>query len=170
MNNFQNYVLVTTLGCLLIGLIVTAVFLMKKKSSSPYPPVVDNCPDYWVNTYYDKDSTDEVGGCKSTQYGCCPDRKTAKTDSSGSNCPIPCKDTQYGCCPDKTTAKTDDLGSTCPVPKCFNARKLGTVSDTCPLYMDFSTYDTCKKQTWASGCNITWDGITNMPDACSPSV
>ena len=63
MNNFQNYVLVTTLGCLLIGLIVTAVFLMSKKSGETYPPVVDNCPDYWINTYYDKDSE-----CKKSQY------------------------------------------------------------------------------------------------------
>ena len=59
MNNFQNYVLVTTMGCLLIGLIVTAVFLMKQKSDKPYPPVIDNCPDYWVNTYYDKDKLEK---------------------------------------------------------------------------------------------------------------
>ncbi len=166
MNNFQNYVLVTTMGCLLIGLIVTAIFLMKQKTGSPYPPVVDSCPDYWVNTYYDKDK-EEVGGCKGTQYGCCPDRVTAKTDSAGSSCPIPCNQTTFGCCPDNRTAKTDETGSTCPIPKCFNARKLGTISDTCPRYMDFTNYDTCKKQTWASSCNMSWDGISNMPNTCT---
>jgi hypothetical protein len=28
-----------------------------------------------------------IGGCESTQYGCCTDEKTAKIDSLGSNCP-----------------------------------------------------------------------------------
>ena len=165
MNNFQNYVLVTTMGCLLIGLMVTAIFLMRKKSNTTYPPVIDNCPDYWVNTYYDKDA--DIGGCKGTQYGCCPDLKTTKSNSTGSNCPIPCRETQYGCCPDKVTTKSDETGTTCPVPKCFNKRNLGTVSDTCPRYMDFSSYDTCKKQTWAKGCDMSWDGISNMPNTCS---
>jgi hypothetical protein len=167
MNNFQNYVLVTTLGCLLIGLIVTSVFLLSKKSNNIYPPVIDNCPDYWIHTYYEKDSGDIKRACRNSQYGCCADNKTVKTNSSGTNCPLPCNESKYGCCPDKITAKTDDLGTTCPDPKCFNARKLGTVSDTCPRYMDFSSYDKCKKQTWSKGCAMTWDGISNMPNVCS---
>ena len=28
-----------------------------------------------------------IGGCKGTRYGCCPDGKTAKSDSEGTNCP-----------------------------------------------------------------------------------
>ena len=119
----------TTLGCLLIGLIVTAVFLMSKKSGETYPPVVDNCPDYWINTYYDKDSE-----CKKSQYGCCPDNRTPQMDPPGTNCvinsepnpapqPLPkksiggCNGTQYGCCPDNNTPKRDSSGSNCLLSK-----------------------------------------------------
>jgi hypothetical protein len=169
MNKFQNYVFVTTMVCLLVGLIITAIFLMRKKTNTTYPPVIDNCPDYWISSYYDVDIGNTVGGCNSTEYGCCPDHKTTKSDEDGSNCPkliSSCSTTEFGCCPDLKTPKTDEAGSTCPVAKCYNVRSLGTTSDSCPTKMDFTNYSTCQKQTWASGCNITWDGITNMANAC----
>ena len=140
MNTFQNYVFVTTLFCLLVALTITAIVL-KTSKSGPYPPVVDSCPEYWYNSYYDLDSSQN------------------KVSSA-------CVDSQYGCCPDNTTAKTDDAGTTCPVSKCYNVKKLGIESDTCGMEMDFSKYSTCQKQTWAKGCNITWDGITNIPSSC----
>jgi hypothetical protein len=165
MNTFQNYVFVTTLFCLLVALTITAIVLKSSKSGK-YPPSVDSCPDYWYNSYYNLDSSsNSVGSCKGTEYGCCLDGVTAKTDQTGSNC-SQCSTSQYGCCPDNKTTKTDDSGSNCPPSKCYNVKKLGTVSDTCSMEMDFSKYSTCQKQTWASGCNITWDGITNIPSAC----
>uniref|UniRef100_A0A6C0B8J0 Uncharacterized protein n=1 Tax=viral metagenome TaxID=1070528 RepID=A0A6C0B8J0_9ZZZZ len=165
MNTFQNYVFVTTLFCLLVALTITAIVLKKSKTGS-YPPVADNCPDYWYNSYYDLDSaTKSVGGCKSAKYGCCLDGVTSKSDTNGSNCST-CSTSQYGCCPDNKTPKTDDVGSTCPPSKCYNTKNLGTVSDTCSTEMDFSNYSTCQKQTWAKDCNITWDGITNVTNAC----
>jgi hypothetical protein len=66
-----------------------------------------------------------------------------------------------------TTPKTDATGSTCPISKCYNVKNLGTVSDECNVEMDFSKYSNCQKQTWAKKCNITWDGITNMPGICT---
>ena len=30
-----------------------------------------------------------IGGCAGTQFGCCPDKVTAKEDVQGSNCPSP---------------------------------------------------------------------------------
>ena len=33
-----------------------------------------------------KEKPVELGGCKGTQYGCCPDGTTSKIDESGSNC------------------------------------------------------------------------------------
>jgi len=55
-----------------------------------------------------------VGGCGSTQYGCCPDGVTAKADAAGSNCIVGgCRSTRYGCCPDGVTAKADAAGSNC---------------------------------------------------------
>ena len=165
MNTFQNYVFVTTLFCLLVALTITAIVLKSSKSGT-YPPTVYSCPDYWYNSYYDLDSEkDSVGGCKGTQYGCCLDGITTKSDKQGSNCSS-CSTTQYGCCADNRTPKTDDVGSSCPASKCYNTKKLGTVSDSCNVEMDFSNYSTCQKQTWAKDCNITWDGVTNVSSAC----
>jgi len=140
MNTFQNYVFVITLFCLLVALTITAIALKTSKSGS-FPPVVDSCPDYWYNSYYD-------------------------LDSSNKRINNACSDSTYGCCPDNTTAKTDDSGSSCPISKCYNVKKLGTKSDTCGMEMDFSKYSTCEKQKWAKTCNITWDGITNVSNAC----
>jgi hypothetical protein len=165
MNTFQNYVFVTTMFCLLVALTITAIVLKKSKTGN-YNPSADNCPDYWYNSYYDLDSEQtSVGGCKSTQYGCCLDGVTAKSEPNGSNCST-WSTSQFGCCPDNRTPKTDDVGSTCPSSKCYNTKKLGTLSDTCSTEMDFSNYSTCQKQTWAKDCNITWDGITNVTNAC----
>jgi hypothetical protein len=142
MNSFQNYVFVFTFFCLIIALTFTAIALKSKKSTNVYPPIIDNCPDYWYSSYHELDSSNNL------------------VPSSA------CKDTQFGCCPDNITPKEDDAGTTCPTSLCYNVKKLGTVSDSCPKKMDFSKYSTCEKQTWAKSCNITWDGITNMPSAC----
>ena len=54
---------------------------------------------------------------------------------------------------------------------CFNVKNLG--KDSCKKKMnftdDFWTGDKggCNKQTWAKGCDLTWDGITNNPNVCS---
>jgi len=47
----------------------------------------------------------------------CPDKKTIKDDSWGSNCPttdLPCEETEYGCCPDNQTPKNNSKGQNCP--------------------------------------------------------
>ena len=54
---------------------------------------------------------DNVGGCSTTRYKCCPDGKIAKIDNIGSNCPTPltdCKKTTYGCCSDGVNYKMSD--------------------------------------------------------------
>ncbi len=53
-----------------------------------------------------------VGSCSTTEYGCCPDKKTAK-NKDGTNCFIGgCSTTRYGCCPDGKTARNKN-GSNC---------------------------------------------------------
>ena len=56
-----------------------------------------------------------IGGCKGTRYGCCPDGVKPCLDSTCSNCQKlvgGCKGTQYGCCPDGKTACIDrDCGN-----------------------------------------------------------
>jgi hypothetical protein len=143
MNSFQNYVFVVTFFCLIVGLTFTAIALKNNKSNSTYPPVIDNCPDYWYSSYFDLDSSNN-------------------SIPNGSKC----KNTEFGCCPDLVTPKTDETGSGCPISLCYNVKKLGVVSDACPSKMDFSNKSVCDKQTWAKSCNMTWDGISNMPNKC----
>lgn len=35
--------------------------------------------------------------------------------------------------------------------------------------VDFSSMSDCAKYEWASGCGVTWDGISNNPDICDTS-
>jgi len=64
-----------------------------------------------TNTKNNKDKP-VIGGCSTTEYGCCPDEKTAK-NKDGTNCFIGgCSTTEYGCCPDGKTAKNKD-GTNC---------------------------------------------------------
>ena len=44
--------------------------------------------------------------------------------------------------------------------KCVNDKNLGTCNKGTEGAMDFKDYDNCKKYNWASGCNVTWDGVT----------
>jgi len=130
---------------------------------------VDSCPDFWST------SRESVGACLKSEFGCCPDKRTSKTDPEGSNCTVGgCSSTEFGCCSDYATPKSDADGTNCPV-KCYNVHQLGTVSSTCtsiPAEMDFTSEEytgsasVCNKQTWAKQCGLTWDGITNVGSAC----
>jgi hypothetical protein len=144
LGSFQNTALGISTIILLICLIIIAIVLMYTKSNGTYPPVVDSCPDYWTTSNY---LNPDVRQCKDTEFGCCSDFATPKSDADGTNCPV----------------------------KCYNSHQLGTTSSTCssiPTEMDFST-DTytgssalCNKQTWAKQCDLTWDGVTNVSNAC----
>lgn len=56
---------------------------------------------------------------------------------------------------------------------CINSKNLG--KSTCSRKMNFGvapwsgTDGPCKKYNWAKNCDLTWDGITNNPNACSSS-
>jgi hypothetical protein len=132
-------VLIVAFITLLILMIFISILLRTGKSDSIY---VDECPDYWSTS-----SVTKPGECVSSQYGCCSDYVTAKTDEEGTNCPS----------------------------KCYNSHQLGTVSSTCPSIpstMDFSgdeykgTTGLCAKKKWAKQCGLTWDGITDVSLSC----
>ena len=69
-----------------------------------------------------------------------------------------------GSCPDYWEKRVVNGSQTC-----VNVKKLGT----CPDNMNFDAPPylgaggDCSKARWAKGCNLTWDGITNVPDICS---
>lgn len=56
-------------------------------------------------------------------------------------------------------------------PICKNTHNLGTCGKSASFMgAQFVGSDSnCKKAKWARGCNLTWDGITNIPDICSKS-
>jgi len=64
-------------------------------------------------------SAPESTACFDSEFGCCSDGNTAKTDSAGSNCPTDkppvaaCFTSKYGCCPDGVTPAVDTAGSNC---------------------------------------------------------
>lgn len=137
--SFKMSVLVVALITLLILMIIISILL---RNASSEPIYVDECPDYWTTS-----SVTKQGECANSQYGCCSDYVTAKTDADGTNCPT----------------------------KCYNSKQLGTVSSTCPSIpstMDFSgdeykgTIGLCNKKKWAKQCGLTWDGITNVSLSC----
>ena len=89
-----------------------------------------------------------VGGCKSTEFGCCPDGITAAEGPNYLNCPakdsIPrgaCLETEFGCCHDGVTAAQGSFNFGCPDFTCavsilckgdsFYARKVININTNC---------------------------------------
>jgi hypothetical protein len=137
--SFKTSVLIVAVVVLLILMSIISILLRSAKNEDIY---VDGCPDYWTTA-----SETKPGVCLQSQYGCCPDRTTAKTDTDGTNCPS----------------------------KCYNKYQLGTVSSTCPSIpteMEFSgdqytgTTGLCNKRKWSKQCGLTWDGITDVSMSC----
>jgi hypothetical protein len=44
---FQKMVAIIAFSILIITLILTGIFLARRKGTGNYPPVVGTCPDYW---------------------------------------------------------------------------------------------------------------------------
>lgn len=143
LGHFQNIALGISIVILVVAVAAMGMVLAKT-DGYPYPPTVDVCPDYWTTVNASQPMAAE---CSSSEFGCCADRSTLKTDADGTNCPA----------------------------KCFNTHHLGTTSTNCPnlpIAMDFSTSEftggagDCNKKKWAETCGLTWDGITNMSGLC----
>ena len=137
--SFKETVLITAFLIVLSLMILISTVLNK----SAHVVHADSCPDYLTTL----------------------NRKPATAD---------CMNTKFGCCNDYATPKNDVDGSKCPV-KCYNTHQLGKPSAACtsiPTEIDFGTDvykgngGLCAKQKWAKQCDITWDGITNVPNAC----
>ena len=137
--SFKESVIITAIIVVFFLMILISTILKK----TTYVVHADSCPDYWTTL----NKKVEGAACLTSEFGCCSDYATAKTDRDGTNCPI----------------------------KCYNSHQLGKVSSTCPSLpteVDFGTEEykgsqgLCKKQTWAKKCDLTWDGVTNIANAC----
>ena len=79
MANFQQIVIMIAIVLLIICLIFIGIALYRNKSTLQYPPVVANCPDYWLD-----ESDDTSSKCVNAQN--LGNSKCQKTlDFSGTN-------------------------------------------------------------------------------------
>jgi hypothetical protein len=162
----EKKILVVTIIVFVAGVVLMAVVL--SKTSTADKRIVGSCPDFWYNANYVP--------CHLSEFGCCADNVTAKTDISGSYCGKLCSEYPNGCCDDNTTPKNAD-GSNCSAAtsNCYNINKLGNYANTTysckEAQFDVAPYigasGECEKQKWAANCNVSWDGITNVPEVCS---
>ena len=106
MGPFQKIVILLFV-ILLILILVIVGFTVSNTKNKTWPPVVADCPDYWL---------DQAGN-----------------------------------------------GS-----KCVNVKGLGNCSNNNNMDFTKDLPTVCKKYTWAKGCGLTWDGITNLSsDPCN---
>jgi len=69
MEGFQKMVLVVVIVFLLICLIVISLLLIKNKKEQVWPPIIANCPDYWIDLSGNGSKCSNVqnlGTCKAT--------------------------------------------------------------------------------------------------------
>jgi hypothetical protein len=82
MNNFQKIVLVIAI-IILLALLVFISISLKSKQMREWPPVIGDCPDYWVDTSGNGGNcvnVQNLGSCVSSTSG-----KPLTMDFSGSN-------------------------------------------------------------------------------------
>jgi hypothetical protein len=110
MASFQKIVLIGAIILFIVLVIGITYVMINSKSTQAWPPLIGDCPDYWV-------------------------------DMSGNGA------------------------------QCVNVKNLGTCNQNPGSgghsVMDFTqapfvgSNGLCSKYTWATGCGITWDGITD---------
>lgn len=117
--SFQKIILTIAIILLIIILVVIGIALSKASDSEIWPPIVGECPDYWV-------------------------------DLSGNG---------------EACFNSHSLGR-CNIPS--NGEQ-GTMNfNQAPFNAENGT---CAKYTWATGCQVTWDGITSgVPNPCNSST
>ena len=116
---FQKIVLSIAIGILIIMLVIIGMTLSKASYEETWPPIVGDCPDYWV-------------------------------DMSGNG---------------EACLNSHSLGR-CNVP---TEGENGTMNfNQSPFTGDNGT---CSKYNWATGCKVTWDGITSgISNPCDTST
>jgi hypothetical protein len=172
MQNFERSVLIVALLILIVTLAVMGIALKQNSGKAPSPPAA--CPDFWFSSYFKP--------CSLSPYGCCADGVTPG-NATKSNCEstLACNLSEFGCCADGYTAKTSSDGANCADPgpaMCYNVHKLPQQNlDTSPMGdckiknpEDFAPKNgkstLCLKQEWAKMCSVSWDGVSNVSDAC----
>ena len=117
--SFQKIVLTIAIILLIVMLVIIGIALSKSSASETWPPIVGECPDYWI------DMSGNGEACFNSH--------------SLGRCNIPTEG-------NKTT-------------KNFNQPPFNAANSACAKY------------TWATGCQVTWDGITSgVKNPCDTST
>ena len=151
---------------LVIILIVMSVIFNKAKSNEVWPPFVSNCPDYWVDLSGNGGNcvnVKDLGKCNATTSG-----NEYMLDISGNSSICTDISTLTRCAlPNSTNQEIGGYLFNIPgIEKgiCADINNLTKCSKT--PNMDFTqspftgSNGDCAKYTWATDCNVSWDGIT----------
>lgn len=170
MQTFERSVLIVALLILIVTLTVMGIAL--KQNAGKGNAVASACPDFWFSSYYQP--------CSMSNFGCCSNGITPANES-GSNCEsaVNCNSTEFGCCPDGFTTQTTSDGVNCPqqgTSMCYNVKSLPEkpVEGTCKMMDPLTEFTVeggnsllCSKQKWAKKCQVSWDGVSNIDNACN---
>ena len=116
--HFQKIILIVGVIFLVVVLLFIARALNKSNQPDVWPPVIGDCPDYWI-------------------------------DMSGNGA---------ACLNKKKLGK-------CNVPYTGD---MNTMNFNVPPFNSSGKTGMCSKYTWATNCNVTWDGITyGVPNPCA---
>ena len=150
LHGHQRGIIIFFTVLLILMLIFMAIVLKNSDAEKVWPPVVSECPDYWYDSYYDINIGSGDGD----------------SDTNGTSCPADTLTRQINDSSSYSSGDGTEIGT------CYNVKNLGDPS--CPKSMDFSkppwtgTDGLCNKYTWATKCDITWDGITDQANPCLP--
>ena len=135
------YIIVLSIAVIFLIVILTLIgILMKqsKKTGGTFPPIVNNCPDYWVISSSDGKS------CTIPTKPSITDIQKNAGNLYGTDTELDITDT--GSFPTKTPGFTT-TGS--------------TIDFTDEAWSSQGKTSTCAQKQWAQKWGIAWDGITN---------
>ena len=194
--NFQKSILIIAILIFILMLIVIGIVISKSNKKQTWPPIIGECPDYWI------DLSGNGSACLNVKsLGKCNKPGPLFSEYLGKDSPgnglTNYSDVSLEQCKGYCLANNSCygltygsvLGDSSELNQCFlKGKGVTTASKTTNNNMDLfikstnkasmnlmnfnqapyiGNKGTCNKYKWAQGCNITWDGITSgVPNPC----
>ena len=136
---FYKNAIITACIVLLVILAIIASALLFSKDKKKFPPVVSECPDYWIDAEYLK-SPEGSKYLKDPKIIDAVNMADNKTDCINFK--------QIGTCTNNASQLIMDPTSFEGANGIYEGSKM------------------CAQFRWASDCDLTWDGITNRDNIC----
>lgn len=194
--NFQKTILVIAILIFILMLIVVGSVIAKSNKKQAWPPIVGDCPDYWIDLSGNGEAclnVKSLGTCNKpgSLFSAFPGNDSPGnglanySDVSLDQCKGYClaNDNCFG------LTYGSVLGDTSGANHCFlKGQGVATAAKSTNANLDLfikstdrrsmntmnfnqapytGNQGTCNKYKWAQGCNTTWDGITSgVPNPC----